>query len=342
MPIVLGANQYGKAEVRLVRVDRGTPRHRLTDLSVTSQLRGDFAATHLEGDNAGVIATDTQKNTVYAFARAGVGAPETFLARLARHFLTFPQVTGGRWVAEQYAWDRIGADGAAGSGPGTATSAGPRPAAAAGHDHSFVRPGGGPRTALVHAATSDDGDPHLTVLAGLRDVTLLKSTGSEFHGFPRDRYTTLPEVTDRVLATDVTAWWRYTDSFVAAALAADDEGATFDARHDAVRSILLETFAGLHSLALQQTVYAMGRAVLEAHPEIAEIRLSCPNNHHFLVDLEPFGLDNPGEVFFAADRPYGLIEAAVTRSDDATDDDPGGQPGQGPEHPVWATIGGFV
>jgi urate oxidase len=110
----------------------------------------------------------------------------------------------------------------------------------------------------------------------------------------------------------------------------------------------------------------MGKAVLEAYPEIAEIRLSCPNNHHFLVDLEPFALDNPGEVFFAADRPYGLIEAAVTRSDDAPDD---GAPSAGsesagsdagrsagtvpddgvrgpaapaPDHPVWATIGGFV
>lgn len=336
MPIVLGANQYGKAEVRLVRVDRDSPRHRLTDLNITSQLRGDFAATHLEGDNTGVIATDTQKNTVYAFARDGVGSPETFLARLARHFVAQPQVSGGRWAAEQYGWERIGTAGPAGA------AAGSEPAGAAvpestGHDHSFVRAGDGARIALVHADTPGDGTPRLTVLAGLRDVTLLKSTGSEFHGFPRDRYTTLPEVTDRVLATDVTAWWRYTDDFVSGTLDAEDAAAAFDARYDAVRSILLETFAGLHSLALQQTVFAMGKAVLEAHPDIAEIRLSCPNNHHFLVDLEPFGLDNPGEVFFAADRPYGLIEAAVTRSDDVSDGGPAA-----PEHPVWATIGGFV
>ncbi|GAB3171269.1 urate oxidase [Myceligenerans halotolerans] len=347
MPIVLGANQYGKAEVRLVRVDRDTPRHRLTDLSVTSQLRGDFAATHLTGDNSGVIATDTQKNTVYAFARDGVGSPEAFLARLARHFLAQPQVTGGRWAAEQYTWERIGAD-AAGPGPGAEAgperggaavrdaAAVPRPGGAAGHDHAFVRSGGEKRTALVHADTPADGGPSLTVLAGLRDATLLKSTGSEFHGFPRDRYTTLPEVTDRILATDVTAWWRYTDDFAAGTLDAGDAGAVFDARYDAVRSILLQTFADLHSLALQQTVFAMGRAVLEEFDDIAEIRLSCPNNHHFLVDLEPFGLDNPGEVFFAADRPYGLIEAAVTRSGD------GAQAGPRPEHPVWATIGGFV
>lgn len=306
MSIVLGPNQYGKAEVRLLRVDRDTARHRITDLSVTSQLRGDFRATHESGDNTGVIATDTQKNTMNAFARDGVGSPETFLLRLARHFLAEPQVTGGRWLAEQYGWERI--------------AAGPGPGADAGHDHAFVRGAAERRTALVHAD-----DPGLTVLAGLRDVTVLKSTGSEFSGFPRDRYTTLPETDDRILATDVTAWWRYASSFT------DTAGPEeYDERFAAVRSILLRTFAELHSLALQQTVFAMGRAVLEAYPDIAEIRLSCPNNHHFLVDLEPFGLDNPGEVFFAADRPYGLIEAAVQRSEDAG------------EHPVWSTIGGFV
>ncbi|WP_129784516.1 factor-independent urate hydroxylase [Promicromonospora panici] len=306
MSIVLGPNQYGKAEVRLLRVDRDTARHRITDLNVTSQLRGDFRATHETGDNTGVIATDTQKNTMNAFARDGVGSPETFLLRLARHFLAEPQVTGGRWLAEQYGWERIATG--AGSGP------------EGGHDHAFVRGAAERRTALVHAD-----DSGRTVLAGLRDVTVLKSTGSEFSGFPRDRYTTLPEVDDRILATDVTAWWRYAPSFAGTAGPAE-----YDERFAAVRSILLATFAELHSLALQQTVFAMGKAVLEAFDDIAEIRLSCPNNHHFLVDLEPFGLDNPGEVFFAADRPYGLIEAAVQRSED------------GVEHPVWATIGGFV
>ncbi|WP_454858698.1 factor-independent urate hydroxylase [Promicromonospora soli] len=327
MSIVLGPNQYGKAEVRLLRVDRDTARHRITDLNVTSQLRGDFRATHESGDNTGVIATDTQKNTMYAFARDGVGSPETFLLRLARHFVAEPQVTGGRWLAEQYGWERIatgasvGAPSSASVGPGTD---------AGGHDHAFVRGAAERRTALVHAD-----DSGLTVLAGLRDVTVLKSTGSEFSGFPRDRYTTLPEVDDRILATDVTAWWRYAPSFAGTAGPAE-----YDARFAAVRSILLETFAELHSLALQQTVFAMGKAVLEAFDDIAEIRLSCPNNHHFLVDLEPFGLDNPGEVFFAADRPYGLIEAAVQRSADGGSAESGSA--DGGEHPAWSTIGGFV
>src|SRR3954454_4651842 len=183
--IVLGPNQYGKAECRLVRVTRDTARHEIEDLTVTSQRRGDFEACHTEGDNSQVVATDTQKNTVYAFARDGVGSPEEFLLRLGRHFTgEFAWVSGGGWPAEQYAWERI-ADG----------------------DHSFVRTGRETRTAVVEL----DGD-ETVVVAGLTDCTVLKSTGSEFHGFPRDRYTTLPETTDRILATSVTASWRYTST----------------------------------------------------------------------------------------------------------------------------------
>ncbi|MDN4172400.1 urate oxidase [Nocardioides sp. SOB77] len=297
--VVLGENQYGKAECRLVRIDREVARHRITDLTVTSQLRGDFEACHTDGDNSQVVATDTQKNTLYAFARDGVGAPEELLLRLAEHFTTgFPWVVGGRWEAQQHSWDRVEVDGAP-------------------HDHSFVRTGRETRTALVQR----DGD-EVFVLAGLRDLTVLKSTGSEFHGFPRDRYTTLPETDDRILATDVTAWWRYAEL--------PDGPGGFDATYAAVRDLLLATFAEVHSLALQQTIFAMGKAVLDAFPGIAEVRLSCPNNHHFLVDLEPFGLDNPGEVFFAADRPYGLIQATVQRE------------GEARKPRAWATVAGFA
>jgi urate oxidase len=300
--IVLGDNQYGKAEVRLVKITRAGEVHHIEDLNVTSQLRGDFAACHIDGDNSQVVATDTQKNTVYAYAREhGIGSPEEFLIRLGRHFVDdFPWVTGGRWEAEQYAWQRITVDG--------------QP-----HDHSFVRTGQETRTTVVQI----DGD-ETHVVAGLTDCTVLKSTGSEFHGFPRDRYTTLQETDDRILATSVTAWWRYAD------LPADPTSFDFDGTYASVRDTMLATFATFHSLALQQTLFAMGKAVLEAHPGIAEIKFSMPNKHHFLVDLAPFGLDNPNEVFFAADRPYGLIQATVLREG-------------APSAPAaWATIPGFA
>ena len=106
-------------------------------------------------------------------------------------------------------------------------------------------------------------------------------------------------------ATSLTARWRY----------ADRGQVAWNATYDDVRARLLATFATTYSRALQETLYAMGKAVLEAHAEIEEISFAAPNKHHFLVDLAPFGLENHGEVFIAADRPYGLIEATVTRDD---------------------------
>jgi urate oxidase len=231
-----------------------------------------------------VLPTDTQKNTVYARAREhGIGTPEDFLLRLARHFVDDVEwVSGVLLTAEQYTWERIPVDGA-------------------GHDHAFVRAGRETRTAVVEV----EGDATV-VTAGLKDCTVLKSTDSEFRGFPRDRYTTLEETSDRILATDLTATWRYDDS-------AADGGLDFDALYAGVRDTLLATFASRHSLALQQTIFEMGKAVLERYDVVDQLSLSCPNKHHFLVDLEPFGLDNPGEIFFAADRPYGLIQATVQR-----------------------------
>ena len=155
---------------------------------------------------------------------------------------------------EESGWDRIGVDGAE-------------------HGHAFSRAGGGTRTAVV---TIDGADAW--VVGGLTDLVVLKTTGSEFTGFPRDGYTTLAEDRDRILATAVTARWRYARTDV-------DWGKSYTD----VRRLLLESFAGKHSLALQQSLYFMGEQVLQAHPEVAEIRMSMPNKHHFLVDLARSG-----------------------------------------------------
>jgi urate oxidase len=284
MGIVLGPNRYGKAETHLVRVYRDTPRHELRDLLVTISLRGDFTAAHVAGDQSAVLPTDTQKNTAFAYAKEhGVGEIEDYALVLARHFVADVEPVGAARVeVEEVAWDRIDVDGR-------------------GHDHSFVRRGGEVRTTA--ATVSADGD-RAQVQSGLKELTVLKSTGSEFRGFWRDEYTTLVDAADRILATSLVAQWRY----VTAAADWADAYAT-------VRATLLERFAITHSRALQHTLWEMGRGVLEARPDVAEIRLTAPNKHHYLVDLAPFGLDNPGEVFHAADRPYGLIEAAVQRDD---------------------------
>lgn len=281
--------RYGKAEVRLFHVDRRDERHRITDLSVSTTLAGDFGETYLTGDNTKVLTTDAQKNTVYAFARRfGVTSAEEFGLRLARHFGGVPSVGSARVRIEQYGWQRIDVGGAPGR-------------------HSFERLAG-TRVASVHAGGSGT-----EVVAGVDGLVLLKTSGSEFQGFLRDSYTTLEPAQDRILATEVRAHWRVAG-----------READWDASFAGARAALVEAFAATYSRSLQQTLYAMGEAVLAARPEICEVRLRMPNKHHLLVDLGPFGLDNPGEVFCAADRPYGLIEGTVRRPG-AAPGDPGHQ-----------------
>jgi urate oxidase len=291
MGVVLGHNQYGKAEIRVVRVFRDRDPHELVDYNVSVALSGGQEAPHLSGDNSPVLATDTQKNTVYALAAEddAVAQPESFGIRLARHFVDETEpITWARVKLEMYPWSRL-------DGP-----------------HAFVRD-----ASLVRTATVTYDGSATWVVSGVRDLVLLKTTDSEFRGFLKDRYTTLEETGDRILATSLLVQWRHT--------ATDLDWA---ASHAGVLAALTGTFAAHHSRALQHTLFEMGSAALAAQPELAEIRFSAPNRHHFAYDLARFGLDNPGEVFHADDRPYGLIETTVRR-DDAPEEGPAFGPGQG-------------
>jgi urate oxidase len=293
MATVLGANQYGKAENRVVRIVRDTPRHEIRDLNVSTSLRGAFADAHTTGDQADVLPTDTQKNTAFAYAKIhGISSIEDYALALGNRLMeACPAASAAQVRVEEYAWDRIG-------------------------DHSFVRRGGAVRTCVVTV-----GRDETHVLSGVQELVLLNSTDSEFKGFLKDEFTTLPETDDRILATSLVAKWRHIGTDV-----------DWNASYDAIMETLLDTFAGTYSRALQETLHAMGCAALDEQPGLAELRFSAPNKHHFLVDFGKFaveGLTNNGEVFIAADRPYGLIEAQVTR-----DDAP--PPGE-----AWLNIPGF-
>ncbi|GGR29149.1 factor-independent urate hydroxylase [Streptomyces netropsis] len=286
MPI-LGQNQYGKAENRVLKVTRDGAVHHVKDLNVSVALSGDMDEVHLSGSNTNVLTTDATKNTVFAFAKEhGIETAEQFGIHLARHFVTSQEpVTGARIRIEEYAWERI-----ATPGPG---------------EHSFVRANQETRTAQI----TFDGSAW-QIVSGLKDLVVMNTTDSEFRGYVKDRYTTLQETGDRILATEVHARWRHAWS--------DDARPEpdWDRSYGQARRDLLGAFAETYSLSLQQTLYAMGSRVVERGPEIEEIRLSLPNKHHFLADLSPFGIKNDtadGAVYFAADRPYGLIEATVLR-----------------------------
>jgi urate oxidase len=277
----LGQNQYGKAENRVVRVQRDGATHRVKDLNVSVALSGAMDEVHYSGSNANVLPTDTTKNTVFAFAKEhGIDSAEAFGIHLARHFVTSQeQIQRARIRIEEYGWQRIGDTG-----------------------HSFARTGRETRTTEI----TYDG-LGFQVISGLKDLVVLNSTDSEFWGYAKDTYTTLKEAYDRILATEVTARWRFGWTGDAAT------EPSWEKSWEQVRDDLLDAFASTYSLSLQQTLFAMGSRVVERHPGIDEVRLSLPNKHHFLVDLEPFGLKNDNEVYLAADRPYGLIEGTVLR-----------------------------
>jgi urate oxidase len=283
--VQLGTNRYGKAEVRVVHVGRGAGpdgSDLVRDWNVSTSLSGDLAATHLTGDNSRVLPTDTQKNTVYALAKKLGGIePEAFAVELAAHYTgSADAISRARIAIHEYPWIPV-------SGTG----------------HSFARSGQYTRTVTV----IDDAELGRSVVGGVGDLIVLNTTGSQFWGFPRDEYTTLEDAYDRMLATVVSAQWRFRETDV-------DWSTAFPGALDA----LIGAFAQTESYSLQQTLFAMGSAILAAVPQVCEVRLALPNKHHFVVDLSPFGMANENEVYYAADRPYGLIEGTVL-ADDAPD-----------------------
>ncbi|MFL5777447.1 MAG: factor-independent urate hydroxylase [Chloroflexota bacterium] len=280
--IELGTNRYGKAAIRVVRVSKGAGGHRLRDLTVAVALEGDFAAAHTDGDNSLVVATDTMKNTAYAFAKAHLDGPiEAYGRALSEHFLEFPQVDRVTATVREHDWIPIEVAG--------------RPA-----PDAFVRRSEGTRVATISSTRGGT-----TVEAGIEDLIVMKTGRSAFVGFPRDRYTTLAEADDRIMATRVTAAWRYGSPDVDA-----------DTAFGAIRATFLELFADHDSASVQASIWVIARGIIERHEEVDEVRMVMPNLHHWLADLSRFGLENDGEIWIATTEPHGLIEAVVRRGDD--------------------------
>jgi urate oxidase len=287
MPAFLAQHSYGKSRIRLTKVTRRPDRHDVRELTIEIQLEGDFAGSYTLGDNRLVIATDTMKNVAYALAKEhAIESIESFGAALAGHFLDHHAHVESATVrlAEQ-PLERIDVDGRA-------------------HPHAFSGIGSERRTSTVRCSRTG-----LSVESGLDGLFLLKSTGSGFSGFIRDRYTTLPDASDRIFATDLKADWLYARDEAGGGLDLDWNGA-----HGLIRRVLLATFAAHQSLSVQQTLHAMGAAAIEACPQVEQITLTMPNKHRLLVDLERFGLENLNEVFVATDEPHGTITGTLRRT----------------------------
>ena len=277
---MLAHSAYGKSRVRLVQVARHGDRHDLRDLTVAIRFEGDYDEAYTDGDNSGVLPTDTMKNTVYALAvQHRVDEPEAFGLVLAQHFLDRnDRLQHVRIDLEEHQWGRI-------------------PHGEREYGQAFLRAGSDTRRAAVLRDREA-----ATVEAGVADLVILKSSRSAFAGYLRDEFTTLAETEDRLFATSLSAVWRYR--------AAEVE---FGAAWRAVRQTLLETFAEHDSRSVQHTLHAMGQAVLDAIDSVASIHLVMPNKHHLVVDLSRFGLENRNEVFVATEEPHGIIEATLVR-----------------------------
>ena len=281
MAVNIAQSNYGKSRVRLIKVARDSDCHEIQNLSIDIALEGDFDAIHKEGDNSLCLPTDTMKNTVYALAgeTRDIEEVEAFGIRLASYLLANnEQVRRVRLSLAEHGWKRI-------------------KLAEGEHDHSFVR-----GSAEKHIALIDSTRENTSLQAGVEDLIVLKTTRSGFAGFPRDKYTTLPEATDRIFSTAIKAVWRY-----------ETPRAASDHVFHAIRQTIIEIFATHDSLSVQHTLYAMGEAVLERFAELSEISFSLPNIHCLPIDMTKFGQKNENRIFVPTDEPHGLIEARLTR-----------------------------
>ena len=278
--IVMGPCNYGKSEVRVMKVTRNPGRHEIRDLNVAVTLEGDFEAAHTAGNNAGLLATDTMRNTIYALAQKHpVDSIEAFGAALVEHFLQAgPTVTGARVHIVEYPWNRIQVRGTD-------------------HPHCFTRASGERHTTVTGSAAG------LHITAGIDNLLVLKTTESGWEGYLFEEYTTLPETNDRILCTMITAVWSYGGA----------TGVDFNDTWQGVHDQILETFTDHYSPSVQNTLFRMGKAVLQRYSEVQNIRFSFPNKHHLLFDLSRFGLENKNEIFHVTSEPYGLIQGTVQR-----------------------------
>jgi urate oxidase len=277
----LGKNRYGKSRVRLSRITREGDRHLFNEWKVRVLLEGDFETSFTEADNSKVLPTDTMKNTVYYVARGSKAATiEEYAMELGDYLLgNNEQVSGVSVEVEERTWERLVIDGAL-------------------EPTTFKL--GGPELQTVRAVR--DKGRKWSVTSGVDGLTILKTTKSEFTGYIKDKLTTLKPATDRIFGTSATVTWDYTSPKTDFAQARTN-----------ILAALLREFAGHHSLSVQHTLYDMGKAALEAAPEIERIKLTMPNLHYLLADLSPFGQDNPNHIFVPIDEPHGYIEATVER-----------------------------
>lgn len=261
MPRVSAA-RYGKDNVRVFKVDRdaSTGVQTVTEMTVCCLLEGEIDTSYTAADNSVVVATDSIKNTIYIKAKQNpVTPPELYASILGQHFIdTYAHIHVANIKVVTHRWTRMTVDG--------------KP-----HPHSFLKDGEETRNVEARISRKDG----LSLTSSLVGLTVLKSTGSAFHGFVRDEYTTLPETWDRILSTDVDASWKW--STFATLKDVEDAKPKFDKAWQAARDITIKLFAEDESASVQNTMYKMSEQILDAVPETETVTYSLPNKHYFEI-----------------------------------------------------------
>ncbi|AEO69566.1 uncharacterized protein THITE_2171067 [Thermothielavioides terrestris NRRL 8126] len=295
MPALASA-RYGKDNVRVFKVhrDEQTGVQSVTEMTVCCLLEGEIETAYTKADNSVIVATDSIKNTIYIKAKEHpVNPPELYASHLGQHFLDrYPHISAAHIRVVVHRWTRMTVDGAP-------------------HPHSFFRDGQETRNVEATVARGTG----ITLESSIAGLPVLKSTGSAFHGFVRDEFTTLAETWDRILSTDVDCAWTWRRFPTVAAV--QDGVERFDKAWESARGIVMKTFATDESASVQNTMYKMCEQILEAVPEVDKVAFSLPNKHYFEIDLSWHkGTKNTGkdaEVYAPQSGPNGLIKCEVAR-----------------------------
>ena len=48
-------------------------------------------------------------------------------------------------------------------------------------------------------------------------------------------------------------------------------------------------------------------------PEVSELSLNMPNQHHLLADIAKLKLENKNDIFVPTPEPFGVISATIRR-----------------------------
>uniref|UniRef100_A0A0K2TBG6 Uricase n=1 Tax=Lepeophtheirus salmonis TaxID=72036 RepID=A0A0K2TBG6_LEPSM len=288
--------RYGKSYVKLLHVTRNKNIHTVKEYEVNMFLTLETEDDYTVGNNKHVVATDSQKNTVYLLAKQfGIESPEKFALLLVKHFLTKYAgnvIEATAEVEEAFKWKRMRGD----------------------HCHAFSADSSLTRTCKV---TQKSGEvPQIFV--GLKNFRILKSTQSSFVKFVDDEYRTLPCMEDRVFSTVVETEWKYFPSV-------DMSGKDYDSKFEEIIEHIIDWFAGdskigIHSPSVQMTMYQCLTSILSSILQIDYIYMKMPNKHYFSIDLSKFpesvgGAESNYDVFLPVDKPSGIIEATVGRKD---------------------------